>query len=111
MKKTNVTITVYGAEQLCASCVGAPGSKDTFEWLQAAIGRKYDAKNIYYEYIDIDYVGKGNHPEYEKMIKQIKADELFYPLITLNGEIIAEGIPHVKTIFKALEAKGIQHLS
>lgn len=39
MSTKDVTLTVYGAEEICASCVGAPCSKDTYEWLQAAIGR------------------------------------------------------------------------
>ncbi|MBP1969529.1 disulfide oxidoreductase YuzD [Virgibacillus natechei] len=33
MDTNKVMITIYGAEQICASCVGAPGSKDTYEWL------------------------------------------------------------------------------
>ncbi len=49
-----ITITVYGSEQICASCVGAPGSKDTYEWLQAAIGRKYASDGVQYNYIDIN---------------------------------------------------------
>ncbi len=34
-------IEVFGAEIICASCVNAPSSKDTYEWLQAAIDRKF----------------------------------------------------------------------
>lgn len=41
-----VAIQVYGAEQICASCVGAPSSKDTFEWLKAALSRKYSGKAV-----------------------------------------------------------------
>lgn len=48
----NVRITVYGAEQICASSVGAPGLKDTYKWLQAAISRKYYDGLISYEFID-----------------------------------------------------------
>ena len=103
-----IVLTTFGREQICASCVGAPGSKDTYEWLQAAIGRKYDTKEIYYEYIDID---KDVYPtQYEILVEQIKQDELFYPLIMLNDEIIAEGIPHLKRIFKELEVEGVQQL-
>ena len=41
MSKTMLNIEIYGADIICASCVNAPSSKDTYEWLQAAIDRKY----------------------------------------------------------------------
>ena len=41
MSTTNINIEIYGADIICASCVNAPSSKDTYEWLQAAIDRKY----------------------------------------------------------------------
>ncbi|GAA0588512.1 YuzD family protein [Virgibacillus siamensis] len=101
----NLQITVYGAEQICASCVGAPGSKDTYEWLQAAIGRKYVADDIMYEYIDID-----NPPEINKhqdFVKRIFDEDLFYPIVLVNEELVAEGIPRLKTIYKELDKHGI----
>ena len=36
--KKNVEFFVYGATILCPSCVNMPSSKDTEEWLRAAIG-------------------------------------------------------------------------
>jgi len=41
MSQTKPQIEIYGTEVICASCVNAPSSKDTYEWLQAAIDRKY----------------------------------------------------------------------
>ncbi|MFD1039470.1 YuzD family protein [Virgibacillus byunsanensis] len=103
MKK--VKIIIYGAEQICASCVGAPGSKDTYEWLQAAIGRKYDDDPIEYEYIDIN-----QPPEVEKhqqFCERIAEEDLFYPIIFVNDEMVAEGIPRLKTIYQALDKHGV----
>lgn len=99
-----IAITVYGAEQICASCVGAPGSKDTYEWLQAAIGRKYVDEGIDYEYIDIE-----NPPAIEKhrlFVERIVEEDLFYPLVLVNDEIAAEGIPRLKTIYRELDKHG-----
>ncbi len=105
MEKKNVTITVYGAEQICASCVGAPGSKDTYEWLQAAIGRKYIDDPIHYEYIDINE--PPNVDKHEQFAEQIMEEDLFYPLVLVNDEIVAEGIPRLKTIYQALDKNGV----
>jgi len=108
MGKEKVTITVYGAEQICASCVGAPGSKDTYEWLQAAIGRKYATDNMEYEYIDIDHP-----PEVEKhqqFVQRIFDEDMFYPIVFVNKELVAEGIPRLKTIFQQLDKCGVEPL-
>lgn len=105
MSENALLVTVYGREQICASCVGAPGSKDTYEWLQAAIDRKYDTANVTYEYVDMDEHGHPvNHVE---MIEQMEEEDMFYPLVLMNGEIVAEGIPHLKAIFKEVEARGV----
>ncbi|WP_042222697.1 YuzD family protein [Oceanobacillus manasiensis] len=103
--KDKVTITVYGANQICASCVGAPGSKDTYEWLQAAIGRKYIVDNVEYEYIDIN-----NPPAQEKhqqFVERIMEEDLFYPIVMVDEKIVAEGIPKLKTIYQELDQHGI----
>ena len=56
MSTTQPIIEVYGADIMCASCVNAPSSKDTYEWLQAAIARKYPAQPFTIRYIDIEGV-------------------------------------------------------
>jgi len=95
-------ITIYGREQICASCVGAPGSKDTYEWLQAAIGRKYGNEQFQYEYVDMDEA--QTEEKHRSMIHQMEEEDFLYPLVLLNDDIIAEGIPHLKKIYQAIEA-------
>ncbi|WP_152655038.1 YuzD family protein [Oceanobacillus sp. CFH 90083] len=102
----NITITIYGSEQICASCVGAPSSKDTYEWLQAAIGRKYASEGVQYNYIDI------NKPQtdaiHQAYVEQIIKEDLFYPIIWVNDKIVAEGIPSLKPIYQALDQLGLE---
>ncbi|MGY0693245.1 YuzD family protein [Virgibacillus sp. FSP13] len=109
MGMRKVLITIYGAEQICASCVGAPGSKDTYEWLQAAIGRKYDANTVEYEYVDIN-----EPPELEKhkqFAQRVLTEDLFFPIVFVNDEMVAEGIPRLKTIYQALDKNGVELLA
>ncbi|MEI3611639.1 YuzD family protein [Pseudogracilibacillus sp. SO30301A] len=105
----NLKIEVYGRNQICASCVGAPGSKDTYEWLQAAISRKYGTDQFSYKYIDMDNPEQYAY-KHQEMIKHIVKEDLFYPLILLDNDIISEGVPHLRTIFKTIEAKGIRQI-
>ncbi|MCD5325154.1 MULTISPECIES: YuzD family protein [Pontibacillus] len=101
-----IEITVYGAEERCASCVNAPGSKETFEWLQAAIGRKYPGEHFQFQYVDISTPAvEEEHADY---IKRIEDEEFFYPLIVMDGKVIGEGDPRLKTVFSAIEEKGVQ---
>lgn len=100
----NILITVYGAEQICASCVGAPGSRDTYEWLQAAIGRKYNDDKISYEYIDIEQ--PSDNKDHQELAERILDDEFFYPLVLVNNKVVAEGIPKLKTIYQELDKNG-----
>lgn len=104
MKK--IRITVYGAEQICASCVGAPGSKDTYEWLQAAIDRKYYSDPVEYEYIDIH-----QPPQVEKhqlFAERVLEEDMFYPIVFINNEMVAEGIPRLKQIYMELDKQGLE---
>lgn len=101
MDHNEVEVTVYGAEKICASCVGAPGSKDTYEWLQAAIGRKYNTTGITFKYIDIyDTPSEERH---EKFAEQIVAEDYLYPVVLVNDQLVAEGIPKLKEIYQALD--------
>lgn len=100
-----VKLTIYGAEQLCASCVGAPGSKDTYEWLQAAIGRKYGTAAISYEYVDIN--DTQTEEKHQDFVQRIMEEDLFWPIVFVDEDIVAEGIPRLKTIYQSLESKGL----
>src|SRR5699024_11588343 len=95
--QNETTLKVYSRKQICVSCVGAPSSWDTFEWLHAAIDRKYDTSKINYEYIDM-YKPQENEQE-ARFIKQMEEEDWLYPLVTLNGSSIAEGIPHINKIY------------
>lgn len=102
-----VKVTIYGAEQICASCVGAPGSKDTYEWLQAAIARKYGtgAEAISYEYVDIEE--PQTEEKHRDFARRIVDEDLFWPIVFVDEDLVAEGVPRLKTIYQSLEAKGL----
>ncbi|GAE33282.1 YuzD family protein [Halalkalibacter akibai] len=94
-------ITVYGAEQKCASCIHLPSAKETMEWLEAAITRKYPEVEFDFEYVDIDEPGPDQtHIEFADAIKD---DEYFYPLVVLENEVVAEGNPKLKEIYEKIE--------
>ena len=104
MSQSAVKIEVYGAEVICASCVNAPSSKDTYEWLEAAISRKYPEQPFTIDYIDIDQEITDTHQQ--EIAEKIREDEYFYPLVMINDEMIGEGHIQLKPVFNALEANG-----
>ncbi|WP_404453869.1 YuzD family protein [Virgibacillus necropolis] len=101
MGDKKVVITVYGAEQICASCVGAPGSKDTYEWIQAAVGRKYIDGVVNYNYIDIDQ--PQTDEKHIAFVERIVDEDLFHPIVFVNDNMVGEGIPRLKSIYQALD--------
>ena len=102
--KNNAVIEVFGADIICASCVNAPSSKDTFEWLQAAINRKYPNQPYDIQYIDID--SDLNNDRQRNISEQVRNDEYFYPLVIINDEVIGEGQIQLKSVFAELEKYG-----
>src|SRR5699024_832580 len=107
--QNETVLKVYGRNQICASSVGAPSSWDTLEWLQAAIDSKYDTSKMNYEYIDMDKPEENEHEA--RFNEQMEEEDWLYPLVTLDGSIIAEGIPHIKKIYKAVDALEIDKKS
>lgn len=104
MVKKPVEISVYGAEQICASCVNLPSTKETYEWLQAALSRKYPNQPFTITYIDI-----FNPPKDEKkesFAKRVVNEEFFYPVVLIEDEVVGEGNPRLKTIYKTMEKYG-----
>lgn len=99
-----VTLSVYGAETLCASCVNMPSAKDTFEWLEAALKRKYPQQPFNIRYIDID--APPQQKETEELAERIRNDEFFYPLVLVEDVIVGEGNPHLKDIYEEMEKRG-----
>ncbi len=98
-------IEVFGADIMCASCVNAPSSKDTYEWLQAAISRKYPNQDFSIRYIDIE--GAIENERDQDFANRIQEDEFFYPLVLINDEVVGEGYVQIKPIFAALENAGL----
>jgi disulfide oxidoreductase YuzD len=106
MPQKNVEIVVYGADQLCPSCVHLPSSKETFEWLEAAISRKYSNHPFTITYVDI--YNPPNEEEKSKFAERVIDEEMFYPVVLLEGKIVGEGSPRLKTIFAEMEKYGYQ---
>lgn len=104
MQNKNVEVIIYGAEQLCSSCVHLPSSIDTFEWLQAALARKYSGQPIKISYVDI-----YNPPE-EKAIRDFAQkmidEDMFYPVVVINEKVVGEGNLRLKSIYAELEKYG-----
>ncbi|WP_059105858.1 DUF1462 family protein [Shouchella shacheensis] len=96
-----IQLTVYGAEQKCASCVHLPSALETKEWLEAALQRKFPVKGLHVTYVDIE---KPEGEEQTRFSKAILDEEYFYPLVVLNGEVIAEGNPSLKVVSGKVEA-------
>lgn len=102
--KREVEIHVYGAEQLCPSCVNLPSSKETYEWLQAALERKYPNQPFKITYVDI-----YNPPEDEEIksfAERVIEDDMFYPVVLIEDELVGEGNPRLKTIYAEMEKHG-----
>lgn len=96
-----IDLTVYGAEVKCASCVNLPTAKETMEWLEAAVTRKFPEADIHFRYIDI------HDPKTDQDVKYAEAileDEYFYPLVVMGAEVIGEGNPKLKDIFEKIES-------
>ncbi|RAZ66635.1 YuzD family protein [Planococcus maitriensis] len=97
-------IEIYGTDQICASCVNAPSSKDTYEWLEAAISRKYKDQPFSISYIDIEKpLQDAKQQEYAERILE---DEFFYPLVLIEGEVVGEGYIQLKPVYRELEKHG-----
>lgn len=104
MGQSKAIIEVYGADVICASCVNAPSSKDTYEWLQAAIARKFPNQEVKYRFINIDNVLENERDiDYANRIRD---DEFFYPLVLINDEVVGEGYIQIKPVYEALEKLG-----
>lgn len=97
-------IEVFGADVICASCVNAPSSKDTYEWLDAAIRRKYPNHPFTLRYIDINE--KHENERDQQWSTRILNDEFFYPLVLINDEVVGEGFIQLKPVFSVLEKLG-----
>jgi disulfide oxidoreductase YuzD len=108
MTNLTVEIILYGAEQLCPSCVNLPSSKETFEWLEAAISRKFPNQPFKITYVDI--YQPPQESEKEAFAKRVIEEDLFYPVVVIKDKIVGEGNPRLKTIFNELEKCGYKSI-
>lgn len=106
MTPQQAVIEVFGANIICASCVNAPSSIDTYEWLQAALGRKFPNAEIRYRYVDIE--AELESARDEEIVSRIQEDEFFYPLVLINDEVVAEGYVDLKPVVTKLQTLGIE---
>jgi disulfide oxidoreductase YuzD len=102
MSKMNIEIVLYGADTLCPSCVHLPSSKETFEWLEAAITRKFPDQAFRMTYVDIF----NPQSEKEDFAKRVIDEDMFYPVVVIEDKVVGEGNPRLKTIFAELEKYG-----
>lgn len=94
-----VEVYVYGADQVCSSCVAFPSSKETASWLKHALQRKYD-KQVVVHYVDI-YAPEGE--DQKVFSKRVLDEDLWYPVVVIEDQVIAEGNPKLKVICDKLE--------
>lgn len=100
---TKISVVVYGADVICASCVNAPTSLNTFEWLKPLLRRKYPDVTFEFTYIDFQKDTENLSDHDQHYIEQIEEDELFYPLITMNDEYVADGYIQLKDLTRFMD--------
>lgn len=98
-----VNVQVYGTKVICASCVGMPSSTETFEWLQAAIGRKYEGQENKFKFEYIDFQEEQEDADKKAFAERVVEEDLFYPVVLVNGEIVGEGNPRLKDVYEEIE--------
>lgn len=98
-----VNVQVYGTKVICASCVGMPSSTETFEWLQAAIGRKYEGQENKFNFEYIDFQEEQEDEDKKAFAERVVEEGLFYPVVLVNGEIVGEGNPRLKDVYEEIE--------
>ena len=107
---SKVSVVVYGADVICASCVNAPSSRNTYEWLQSILERKYPDIQFEYTYIDIEKDTENLSDHDQQFIEQINEDELFYPLVTMNDEYVTDGYVQLKPITRFIDERIVHQL-
>lgn len=105
MNKELLEIIVYGADQICASCVSLPSSKETVQWLEAAISRKFPDQPFQLSFVDL-LCPPSNDQAKVAFAQKIIDEELFYPVVVIGGKIVGEGSPRLKVIFAEMEKFG-----
>ncbi|WP_071460566.1 YuzD family protein [Bacillus massilinigeriensis] len=104
MGTREVEIVVYGADQICASCVGQPSSTETYEWLKAAVGRKYPDQPFTITFVDI--FNPPKEPVKMEFSRRVLEEDMFYPVVVIDEIIVGEGSPRLKNIYTEMEKHG-----
>ncbi|WP_353854651.1 YuzD family protein [Bacillus sp. Bos-x628] len=104
-----VDLYVYGRDVRCASCVNLPSSKDTYEWLAAALKRKYPNQPFRITYVDIEQPPENERQK--ELSQRILEDEFFYPLVLVEDQIVGEGNPRLKDIYQEMKKYGYKESS
>ena len=99
-----IEMVIYGADQICASCVNLPSSKETYEWLEAALGRKFPNQPFKITYVDI--FNPPNDEEKKNFAKKVIEEDMFYPVVLIEDEVVGEGNPKLKAIYAEMERYG-----
>ena len=98
-----VNVQVYGTKVICASCVGMPSSTETFEWLQAAIGRKYEGQENKFNFEYIDFQEEQEDEDKKHSQSEYGGRFNLFPVVLVNGEIVGEGNPRLKDVYEEIE--------
>ncbi|MDX8360870.1 YuzD family protein [Cytobacillus sp. IB215316] len=101
-----VEVCVYGTEVLCPSCVNLPSSKETYEWLDAAITRKFPNQPFTISYVDI--YAPPSKKDKQSFATRVIEEDMFYPVVVINDNIVGEGNPKLKAVFEEMEKYGYQ---
>lgn len=104
MTNNEVEIVVYGAEQLCPSCVHLPSARETYEWLEAAVTRKFPNQPFQINYVDINQ--PPDESEKQFFAKRVIDEDMIYPVVVIKDIVVGEGNPRLKTIFAEMEKHG-----
>jgi len=99
-----IEVVLYGSDQLCPSCLHLPSSKETYEWLEAAIARKFPGQPFKMTYVDI--FAPAQETDKQTFAKRVIDEEMFYPVVVIKDKVVGEGNPRLKTIFAELEKYG-----
>lgn len=101
-----IEVTVYGAETICAGCHNLPSSRETASWLEAALGRSY-GDQVRVRYVDIHRPEGDRDADFSRRVIE---EELWYPVVVIDGEVVGEGNPSLKAIRKKLEQLGAERV-
>lgn len=105
-KEGKLEVLVYGTGIICSSCVNAPSSEETASWLHSLFQRKY-GDQIHVRYVDFQ---RPANDEEKAVTRRMMLEDLWYPIVIIEDEIVTEGNPNLKKIFKKLDQLGFTPL-